>query len=131
MPLFVQQRRFHFERLYKALETASDSFILPEAAPMSTPSWFGFLLTCKKGVCRDSIIQYIESKGIQTRMLFAGNLIKHPCFEQMRSSKKGFRIIGDLKNTNRIMRDTFWIGVYPGMTEEMIDYMAKTILETV
>ena len=70
-----------------------------------------------------------EEKGIQTRMLFAGNLIKHPCFDEMRRTGEGFRIVGSLENTDRIMRDTFWVGVYPGMTDEIIDYMAKTIKE--
>ena len=64
-------------------------------------------------------------------MLFAGNLIKHPCFDEMRVTGKGFRVVGSLSNTDRIMKDTFWVGVYPGMTDEMIDYMAKTIRNAV
>ena len=75
------------------------------------------------------MVSYIESKGIQTRMLFAGNLTKHPCFDQMRQSGEGFRIVGDLSVTDRIMRDTFWVGLYPGMTDAMIDQMAKVIRE--
>lgn len=130
MPSFVEKRRLHFKQLRNALEEAKSAFILPEAAPSSDPSWFGFILTCKREIQRDEVVRYIESKGIQTRMLFAGNLIKHPCFGQMKASKTGYRIINDLTNTDRIMRDTFWIGVYPGMTDEMIDYMAKTIIET-
>ena len=74
-------------------------------------------------------IQYVEDHGVQTRMLFAGNLTKHPCFDEMRAEKKGYRIVGELKNTDRIMTDTFWVGVYPGMTDEKIDYMAKVIKE--
>ncbi len=70
----------------------------------------------------------MEDHGIQTRMLFAGNLTKHPCFDEMRAAGEGYRIVGELKNTDRIMKDTFWIGVYPGMTDEMIDYMAKTLI---
>ena len=89
------------------------------------------MLTCKEGVDRKKVVPYIESKGVQTRMLFAGNLIKHPCFDEMRASGEGYRVVGDLKNTDRIMADTFWVGVYPGMTDEMIDYMAKTIIEAV
>ena len=77
------------------------------------------------------MIPYLESHGIQTRMLFAGNLIKHPCFDQMRASGKGYRIVGSLENTDRIMKDTFWLGLYPGMTDEMIDYMAKIMKEAV
>ncbi|WP_077609863.1 lipopolysaccharide biosynthesis protein RfbH [Clostridium sp. Marseille-P2415] len=128
-PSFVERRRHNFDRLHKALEEASDKLILPEACPNSRPSWFGFLITCREGVDRNRIVQYVESKGVQTRMLFAGNLTKHPCFDQMRESGEGYRIAGELINTNRIMEDTFWVGVYPGMTDDMIDYMAKTIKE--
>ena len=128
-PGFVQRRRHNFARLRKGLEGMEDRFILPEPCPGSDPSWFGFLLTCREGADRNEIVPYIESKGIQTRMLFAGNLTKHPCFDQMRASGKGYRIVGTLENTDRIMRDTFWVGVYPGMTDEKIDYMAKVIRE--
>ena len=128
-PSFVEKRRHNFERLHKALEGLEDRLILPEAAPNSRPSWFGFLITCKEGTDRNQVVQYVESRGVQTRMLFAGNLIKHPCFDEMRAEGKGYRVVGDLTNTDRIMRDTFWVGVYPGMNDEMIDYMAKTIRE--
>lgn len=128
-PSFVERRRKNFSRLYEALKDAEGKLILPEACPGSKPSWFGFLITCKEGVDRNQLVQYVESKGVQTRMLFAGNLTKHPCFNQMRESGSGYRVAGELKNTDRIMQDTFWIGVYPGMTDEMIDYMAKTIKE--
>lgn len=130
-PGFVERRRENFDRLKKGLEGTSGKLILPEACENSRPSWFGFLLTCREGVNRERVVPYIESRGVQTRMLFAGNLIKHPCFDEMRASKKGYRIAGELKNTDRIMRDTFWVGVYPGMTDEMIDYMAETIKEAV
>ena len=126
-PSFVEKRRHNFERLHKALEGLEDRLILPEAAPNSRPSWFGFLITCKEGTDRNKVVQYVESRGVQTRMLFAGNLIKHPCFDEMRAEGKGYRVVGGLNNTDRIMRDTFWVGVYPGMNDEMIDYMAKTI----
>ena len=128
-PSFVEKRRHNFERLHKALEGLEDRLILPEAAPNSRPSWFGFLITYKEGTDRNKVVQYVESRGVQTRMLFAGNLIKHPCFDEMRAEGKGYRVVGDLTNTDRIMRDTFWVGVYPGMNDEMIDYMAKTIRE--
>lgn len=130
-PSFVERRRQNFDRLQNALQSVSDKLILPVKAPFSKPSWFGFLITCKEGINRNKVVNHIESKGIQTRMLFAGNLIKHPCFDQMRTSGEGYRIIGELTNTDRIMNDTFWVGVYPGMTDEMIDYMAKTIIEIV
>ena len=87
------------------------------------------MITCREGVDRNQLMQAIEAKGVQTRMLFAGNLTKHPCFNQMREYKSGYRVIGELNNTDRIMNDTFWIGVYPGMTDEMIDYMARVIRE--
>ena len=130
-PSFVERRRHNFERLYAGLAGTEDRLILPEACPGSRPSWFGFLITCREGVDRNQVVQYVESRGIQTRMLFAGNLTKHPCFDEMRAEGKGFRIVGGLKNTDRIMRDTFWVGVYPGMTDEKIDYMARVIKEAV
>ncbi len=128
-PSFVERRRHNFERLYRGLLETEERLILPKAADNSKPSWFGFLITCREGVDRNQLVRYIESKGVQTRMLFAGNLTKHPCFDQMRESGQGYRIGGSLKNTDRIMRDTFWVGVYPGMTDHMIDYMAKIIRE--
>ena len=128
-PSFVERRRHNFDRLKAALMDCQDKLILPEAAENSRPSWFGFLITCKEGVDRNQLVQYVESKGVQTRMLFAGNLIKHPCFDEMRAKGEGFRVVGDLTNTERILADTFWVGVYPGMTDEKIDYMAKVIKE--
>lgn len=131
VPSFTERRRHNFERLYNALTGLQDKFILPEACPNSKPSWFGFLLTCRDGVDRVEVVKYLEEHGVQTRNLFAGNLIKHPCFDEMRKTGKGYRVIGSLENTDRIMRDTFWVGVYPGMTDEKIDYMAKVIKEAV
>ena len=128
-PSFVEKRRHNFARLWKSLADTQDQLILPAAAEHSEPSWFGFLITCREGVDRNRLVQYIESKGVQTRMLFAGNLTKHPCFDEMRKTGGGYRIAGGLENTDRIMADTFWIGVYPGMTDEKIDYMARVIKE--
>lgn len=128
-PSFVERRRHNFDRLKAALAGTEEKLILPEAADHSRPSWFGFLITCKEGVDRNRVVQYVEDHGVQTRMLFAGNLTKHPCFDEMRAEKKGYRIVGELKNTDWIMADTFWVGVYPGMTDEKIDYMAKVIKE--
>jgi CDP-6-deoxy-D-xylo-4-hexulose-3-dehydrase len=131
-PSFVERRRYNFDRLKSALLAADehimDRLILPEACEHSNPSWFGFMVTCREGVDRNKVVPYMESHGIQTRMLFAGNLTKHPCFDEMRATGEGYRIVGKLANTDRIMEDTFWIGVYPGMTDEMIDYMAKTLI---
>ena len=130
-PSFVARRRHNFERLYEALTSVEDKLILPVAADNSNPSWFGFCITCRDGVDREKVVPYIESKGVQTRMLFAGNLLKHPCFDEMRATGEGYRVVGNLDNTDKIMTSTFWVGVYPGMTDEMIDYMAKTIIEAV
>ena len=130
-PGFVERRRHNFDRLKAALADTTDKLILPEPCENSRPSWFGFLITCKEGVDRNAVVQYVEKKGVQTRMLFAGNLTKHPCFDQMRAKKSGYRVVGELTNTDRIMQDTFWVGVYPGMSDEMIDYMAATIREAI
>lgn len=130
-PSFVERRRHNFNRLKAALEPISDKVILPVACENSNPSWFGFLITCKEDVDKNKVVQHLEDKGIQTRMLFAGNLTKQPCFDEMRKSGTGYRVVGELKNTDIIMEKTFWVGVYPGMTDEMIDYMAKTIIEAV
>lgn len=130
-PSFVEKRRENFDRLYNGLKDIQDKIILPEACENSRPSWFGFLITCKEGIDRNKVTTYLEEHGVQTRNLFAGNLIKHPCFDEMRASGEGFRVVGELKNTDIIMNDSFWIGVYPGMTDAMIDYMIKTIKEAV
>ena len=136
-PSFVERRRYNFRRmkdkLLAAEETAhiTDKLILPEACANSDPSWFGFPVTCKNGVERSGVVPYMEEHGVQTRMLFAGNLTKHPCFDGMRAAGEGYRIAGSLENTDRIMENTFWIGLYPGMTDEMIDYMAKTLIAAV
>lgn len=125
-PSFVERRRYNFDRLHKALECVQDKLILPEPVANSNPSWFGFLITCKEGVDRTDLVKKIEAANIQTRALFAGNLIRHPCFDQIRGTD-AYRVVGDLKVTDQIMKDTFWVGVYPGMTDAMIDRMAKVI----
>lgn len=133
-PSFVERRRHNFDRLKTGLESDEgirDKMILPEPCENSRPSWFGFLMTCKEGVDRTRVVQYLENNGIQTRMLFAGNLVKHPCFDEMRTAGTGYRVVGKLMNTDRIMKDSFWIGVYPGMTDEMLDYMIRSIKEAV
>ena len=130
-PRFVERRKHNFRRLTENLASITDFFILPEPLPGSDPSWFGYLVTCKKGVDRSKVVGYLESNGVQTRMLFAGNIIRHPCFNEMRANGRGFRVVGNLDNTDRIMNDTFWIGVYPGMTDEMIDRMCQLLKESV
>ena len=131
LPEFIEQRKCNFSRLFQKLQKMEQYFILPEACENSDPSWFGFLITCKDGVDRNQLVQALEANRIQTRMLFAGNLIKHPCFDEMRKGKCGYRAIGELPNTDRIMNHSFWIGVYPGMTNEMIDVMVETIEDIV
>lgn len=132
-PSFVERRKVNWARLRAALVAggAEEYLILPEACENSDPSWFGFMMTCKEGTDRKKVVPYIESKNVQTRMLFAGNLVKHPCFDEMRATGEGYRVVGSLENTDRIMNNTFWVGVYPGMTDAMIDYMAQVIIEAV
>lgn len=131
MPVFIEKRNNNFKKLKEGLQGLEDKIILPEPCKNSIPSWFGFLITCKNGVDRNKVVKYIEEHNIQTRNLFAGNIIKHPCFDHIRDDGKSYRIIGNLKNTDKVMKDTFWVGVYPGMTEEKLDYMIKVIKEGV
>ena len=127
LPGFVEKRRRNYDRLISKLDDLRDKLILPERCPESRPSWFGFLITCKSGVDKNKVVQYLEDYGVQTRMLFSGNLIKQPCFDEMRKSHEGYRVIGDLHATDHIMKNSFWIGVYPGMTDEKLDYMVKIL----
>ena len=131
-PSFIERRRHNWNRLLSALECCSDKLILPEPAPNSEPSWFGFVLTVREGsgLERNKITRYIEDHNIQTRLLFSGNLTRHPCFDPIRGSN-AYRIVGSLDNTDSVMNDTFWVGVYPGMTDDMTDYMAEIIKEAV
>ena len=131
LPYFTERRRRNFDRVREGLRSTEDKVILPELCPGAKPSWFGFLITCCAGVDRKTVVKYVEEHGVQTRMLFAGNLTKHPCFDEMRAAGEGYRIVGELTNTDRIMNDTFWVGLYPGMTDEKIDYMARIIKEAV
>ena len=123
---FTEIRRNNFNYLKENLKCLEDKLILPEATENSNPSWFGFLITVKEGVDRSELVEYIEEHNIQTRALFAGNILKHPCFDEIRGTD-AYRVISDLENSNRILNDTFWIGVYPGMTKEKLDYMVKVI----
>lgn len=133
-PGFIERRKHNFARLKSALMNSkiSDKLILPEATPNSDPSWFGFLISVKEdaGVTRNEVTRYIEEHNIQTRLLFSGNITKHPCFDDIRDTD-AYRVIGDLKNTDYVMNNSFWVGVYPGMTDAMIDYMAQIIIEAV
>jgi CDP-4-dehydro-6-deoxyglucose reductase, E1 len=129
LPGFIAKRRQNFNRLFEGLQPLERYFTFIEATPGSEPSWFGFLMTVREGVgfTRRDIVKCLEDHHIQTRMLFAGNIVKHPCFDAMRRDKTGYRVIGDLLNTNSIMENAFWIGVYPGLTNEMVDYMIDVI----
>lgn len=131
-PDFIEARKHNWKRLRDALESASDKLILPESAKNSDPSWFGFIMSVKpeSGLNRKDVIQYIELHNIQTRLLFAGNIIKQPCFDEIRGTD-AYRVVGDLEVTDYIMNNSFWIGVYPGMTDEMIDYMVRVIKDSI
>jgi CDP-4-dehydro-6-deoxyglucose reductase, E1 len=129
LPAFIAKRRQNFNRLLEGLKSLDDCFAFVEPTQGSEPSWFGFLMTVREGAgfTRGQIVRSLEDHQIQTRMLFAGNILKHPCFDSMRRDKTGYRVIGNLPNTNRIMEEAFWIGVYPGLSDEMVDYMVSTI----
>ena len=127
LPGFTERRKHNWSFLRNELNELSDRIILPEAEKNSDPSWFGFCMTLEAGIDRNSVIRYIEDHGVQTRLLFAGNLIKHPCFDGIRNDKTAYRVVGDMKNTDIITERTFWVGVYPGMTDDRLSYMAETI----
>lgn len=131
-PGFIEKRKHNWNRLHKNLEDVQDRIILPEPAFASDPSWFGFMISVRHetGLDRNQVQRYIEDHNIQTRLLFSGNIIKQPCFDEIRGTD-AYRVAGDLTNTDFIMNNTFWVGVYPGMTDEMIDYMAEVIKEAV
>ncbi len=128
----VEARRHNFRYLRQALD-GTPWLILPEAMPGSDPSWFGFLISVEAGApfSRNDLSKYLEDHKVQTRNLFAGNLLKHPAFDQMKAEGRGYRVVGTLDNTDFIMNNTLWIGVYPGMTDEMLAYMVKTIKDFV
>jgi CDP-6-deoxy-D-xylo-4-hexulose-3-dehydrase len=131
LPGFIEARKRNWAYLREALAPLSERLVLPEPTPGSDPSWFGFLMTVREdaGVTRDEMVRALEDAKVQTRALFAGNLTRHPCFDGMRERGEGYRIAGDLTNTDRIMRDSLWIGVYPGMTEPMLAHMARVITD--
>lgn len=126
-PTFVERRIHNFQYLKQALEPLADKLILPESCPNAKPSWFGFLLTCRPGIDRTKLAQTLEETNIQTRMLFAGNLLRHPCFDHLRGQKEQYRVVGSLQNTDLVMNRSFWLGVYPGLTDEKLDYIAEMI----
>ena len=127
-PGFIERRRHNWDRLRRGLEGVQDRLILPEPAEGSEPSWFGFIVSLRpgSGLDRNRVTRTIEDHNVQTRLLFSGNLIKHPCFDPIRDTD-AYRVSGGLEVTDFVMRNSFWVGVYPGMTDEKIDYMAAVI----
>jgi CDP-6-deoxy-D-xylo-4-hexulose-3-dehydrase len=123
LPGFIAARKANFAKLHEALRDIDDLFILPEATPHSDPSWFGFPLAVRAAAptTRNQVVHFLESKNIATRLLFGGNLLRQPAYRDIQR-----RVIGDLRNTDFVMNNVFWIGLYPGITQSMIDYMAET-----
>ena len=134
LPAFTAARRRNWQRLYDRLadSPAAEKLILPQAAENSRPSWFGFLISIRpdSGLSRDMVTRYLETHNIQTRLLFSGNLTRHPCFDPIRGTG-AYRVVGGLETTDFVMNNSFWIGVYPGMTDAMLDYMADCLIEAV
>jgi CDP-6-deoxy-D-xylo-4-hexulose-3-dehydrase len=128
LPGFIERRKANFKHLHAALKPLEDVLILPEATPGSDPSWFGFPIGVRESApfTRDQLTGALEAQKIGTRLLFAGNLTKQPAYEGWE-----FRQVGDLKNTDFVMDRVFWVGVYPGLTDEMLDFIAKTVTEFV
>jgi len=126
----VEARRKNWATLHEGLKDLPQ-LMMPEPEPNSNPSWFGFLIAVRPdaGFSRNDLTEYLESRKIQTRNLFAGNLLRHPAFDEMRKSGEGYRVVGELKNTDFVMNNGFWIGVYPGMKPEMLNWMIKSIRE--
>lgn len=131
-PYFIEKRKHNWARLHEALEDLQDKIILPVPAENSDPSWFGFLISVKPetGLDRNEVTKYIESKNVQTRLLFSGNIVKQPCFNEIRDTES-YRVVGNLEVSDFVVNNTFWVGVYPGMTDNMVDYMAQVIHEAV
>ena len=117
-------RRKNFAYLYERLKPLEDVLVLPESTPLAEPSWFGFPIGVREDAPfgRDALIRELESHKIATRLLFGGNLVRQPAYQEVQ-----FRVVGDLKNTDFVMRNVFWIGVFPGLTEAMLDYTVETI----
>ena len=132
LPGFVEKRQAHWDYLREGLDDLADVLILPEKQPGAEPCWFGFIMSVKPecGKTRNEVVSYIESNNIQTRNLFAGNILRHPCFEDLREDVD-YRVVGELKVTDEVMNNSFWVGVYPGLTEPMMDEMIRVIHEAV
>jgi CDP-6-deoxy-D-xylo-4-hexulose-3-dehydrase len=131
---FTARRRANHARLVAALAPLADLLVLPRPTPGSEPSWFGCLFALtetarRSGASRDRLVRHLEAAGVQTRMLFAGNIVRQPCCDSLRASGAGYRVASTLKNTDRLMTDAFWVGVYPGLTDAMVDHIAAAITD--
>ena len=129
LPDFVEARKKNWQYLKENLKDMDKYLILPEETQSSSPSWFGFMMTVRKDApfTRDKLVKHLEDNKVQTRMLFAGNITKHPCFDEMRKTGEGYRTVGDLKNTDMIMNNSFWVGVYPGMEKAKLDKIINVL----
>ena len=127
LPSFIEKRRENYSYLYENLVGLKEHLVIMEAEENSRPSWFGFLMMLKKRGVRDRLVKYLEENKIHTRMLFSGNITRHPCFDHLKEGAD-FRVVGGLENTDYLTENALWIGVYPGMTRQMLEYMAKKIL---
>ncbi|MBI2991681.1 MAG: lipopolysaccharide biosynthesis protein RfbH, partial [Deltaproteobacteria bacterium] len=119
---FAEKRRQNFLRLYRALEPYQDFVILPRCDARAEPAWFGFPITVQNGLSKREMVQWLEGAKIETRAVFGGNILRQPGYARMQH-----RVFGDLTQSDRIMRDTFFIGVYPGLTPEMVDFMIERL----
>lgn len=128
---FIAARNKNYAFLRNGLAHLSEHIVFSEASPQAKPSWFGFLMTCKKNGLRDHLVKELEQAGIQTRMLFAGNIIRHPCFDAIRGDTSRYRVVGTLDTTDRVVTDTVWIGVYPGLTDSDLEYVVQSVNKAV
>ncbi|HBC43456.1 MAG TPA: lipopolysaccharide biosynthesis protein RfbH, partial [Pseudanabaena sp.] len=124
LPSFITKRRENFDFLKQKLEDLQDFLILPEATFNSKPSWFGFLISVKDNApfTRNDLVQYLEKKKIGTRLLFGGNLTKQPAYQDL-----SYRVVGNLCNSDRVMQNSFWLGLFPSLTVEMLNYISSVI----
>lgn len=127
LPFFTQKRRENYQTIYNGLKHLQEYIELPVSCENANPSWFGLLIMCKQEGARTPIVKHLEENGIQTRMLFGGNLLRHPCMEHIKAMGGSYRSIGGLEQTDRVLNSAFWVGVYPGLSKEEIDYMIQSI----
>jgi len=133
LPTFIRKRKENWEKLYKGLRDLDDVLIFQKPIPTADPSWFGFfmILRSEAKIDRRELVERLEKRGIQTRLLFAGNMTRQPCFHSLEAEDAPFRVVGDLKNSDLIMNRGFWLGVYPGLSNAMVNYMIKTVREEI